>query len=101
MSFWQRHIHCELFDFPLIAGRLQPGSEHCSGVRVRAAAQGYTALLVSYKHGHIHLSARITIAAYLPLKVSLGPLPSNLFTDVNYSFVLANLVKILTAQNRF
>lgn len=60
---------------PLLAGRLPPGSEHCSGVRVRAEAQGYTALLVSYKHGHVHLSAQITIAAYLPLKVSLGPLP--------------------------
>ncbi|KAF6120710.1 nucleoporin 210 [Phyllostomus discolor] len=54
--------------FQLLPGRLQPGSEHCSGVRVRAEAQGYTALLVSYKHGHVHLSAQITIAAYLPLK---------------------------------
>lgn len=61
--------------FPPLAGRLHPGPEHCSGVRVRAEAQGYTALLVSYKHGHIHLSAQITIAAYLPLKVSLGPYP--------------------------
>ncbi|XP_036204849.1 nuclear pore membrane glycoprotein 210 isoform X3 [Myotis myotis] len=54
--------------FQLLPGRLQPGSEHCSGVSVRAEAQGHTVLLVSYKHGHIHLSARITIAAYLPLK---------------------------------
>ncbi|KAM5333339.1 nuclear pore membrane glycoprotein 210 [Glossophaga mutica] len=54
--------------FQLLPGRLHPGPEHCSGVRVRAEAQGYTALLVSYKHGHIHLSAQITIAAYLPLK---------------------------------
>ncbi|KAM7132898.1 nuclear pore membrane glycoprotein 210 isoform 2-T2 [Molossus nigricans] len=53
--------------FQPLPGRLQPGPEHCSGVRVRAEAQGYTALLVSYKHNHIHLSARITIAAYLPL----------------------------------
>lgn len=37
---------------------------------MRAEAQGYTALLVSSKHGHLQLSARITIAAYLPLKVS-------------------------------
>lgn len=37
---------------------------------MRAEAQGYTTLLVSYMRGHIHLSARITIAAYLPLKVS-------------------------------
>uniref|UniRef100_A0A8C4M9B7 Nucleoporin 210 n=1 Tax=Equus asinus asinus TaxID=83772 RepID=A0A8C4M9B7_EQUAS len=56
--------------FQPLPGRLQPGSEHCSGVRVRAEAQGYTTLLVSYTRGHIHLSARITIAAYLPLKVS-------------------------------
>eukprot|EP00070_Physeter_catodon_P027658 XP_028334552.1 nuclear pore membrane glycoprotein 210 isoform X1 [Physeter catodon] len=54
--------------FQPLPGRLRPGPEHCSGVTVRAEAQGYTALLVSYKHGHIHLSARITIAAYLPLK---------------------------------
>uniref|UniRef100_A0A8C4M8E5 Nucleoporin 210 n=1 Tax=Equus asinus asinus TaxID=83772 RepID=A0A8C4M8E5_EQUAS len=60
--------------FQPLPGRLQPGSEHCSGVRVRAEAQGYTTLLVSYTRGHIHLSARITIAAYLPLKVSRSQL---------------------------
>uniref|UniRef100_A0A8C5V2D1 Nucleoporin 210 n=1 Tax=Microcebus murinus TaxID=30608 RepID=A0A8C5V2D1_MICMU len=54
--------------FQPLPGRLPPGSEHCSGVRVTAEAQGSTTLLVSYKHGHVHLSARITIAAYLPLK---------------------------------
>ncbi|XP_072576304.1 nuclear pore membrane glycoprotein 210 isoform X1 [Vulpes vulpes] len=54
--------------FQPLPGRLQPGSEHCSGVKVRAEVQGYTTLLVSYTHGHSHLSARITIAAYLPLK---------------------------------
>uniref|UniRef100_A0A8C7BNQ6 Nucleoporin 210 n=2 Tax=Neovison vison TaxID=452646 RepID=A0A8C7BNQ6_NEOVI len=54
--------------FQPLPGRLQPGSEHCSGVKVRAEVQGYTTLLVSYRHGHVHLSARITIAAYLPLK---------------------------------
>uniref|UniRef100_A0A452UL49 Nucleoporin 210 n=1 Tax=Ursus maritimus TaxID=29073 RepID=A0A452UL49_URSMA len=43
-------------------------SEHCSGVTVRAEVQGYTTLLVSYRHGPTHLSARITIAAYLPLR---------------------------------
>lgn len=58
-----------------IAGRLRPGPDHCSGVTVRAEAQGYTALLVSYKHGHVQLSARVTIAAYLPLKVSPRPRP--------------------------
>ncbi|XP_011806045.1 PREDICTED: LOW QUALITY PROTEIN: nuclear pore membrane glycoprotein 210 [Colobus angolensis palliatus] len=54
--------------FQPLPGRLPPGSEHCSGVRVKAEAQGSTTLLVSYRHGHIHLSAKITIAAYLPLK---------------------------------
>ncbi|XP_016796005.3 nuclear pore membrane glycoprotein 210 isoform X2 [Pan troglodytes] len=54
--------------FQPLPGRLPPGSEHCSGVRVKAEAQGSTTLLVSYRHGHVHLSAKITIAAYLPLK---------------------------------
>uniref|UniRef100_A0A8D1VQ39 BIG2 domain-containing protein n=1 Tax=Sus scrofa TaxID=9823 RepID=A0A8D1VQ39_PIG len=54
--------------FQPLPGRLRPGPEHCSGITVRAEAQGHTTLLVTYKHGHIHLSARITIAAYLPLK---------------------------------
>ncbi|KFO36369.1 Nuclear pore membrane glycoprotein 210 [Fukomys damarensis] len=60
--------------FQPLPGRLPPGSEHCSGVRVRAEAQGSTMLLVSYTHGHIHLSARITIAAYLPLE-AVDPSP--------------------------
>uniref|UniRef100_A0A8C4PQT1 Nucleoporin 210 n=1 Tax=Equus asinus asinus TaxID=83772 RepID=A0A8C4PQT1_EQUAS len=64
--------------FQPLPGRLQPGSEHCSGVRVRAEAQGYTTLLVSYTRGHIHLSARITIAAYLPLKASSVTLGSSI-----------------------
>ncbi|XP_003894113.2 nuclear pore membrane glycoprotein 210 isoform X1 [Papio anubis] len=54
--------------FQPLPGRLPPGSEHCSGVQVKAEAQGSTTLLVSYRHGHVHLSAKITIAAYLPLK---------------------------------
>lgn len=54
--------------FQPLPERLQPGAEHCSGIRVQAEAQGYTTLLVSYQHGHVHLSARITIAAYLPLR---------------------------------
>ncbi|XP_007948814.1 nuclear pore membrane glycoprotein 210 [Orycteropus afer afer] len=54
--------------FQPLPGRLKPGSDYCSGVKVQAETQGYTTLLVSYKHNHIHLSARITIAAYLPLK---------------------------------
>ncbi|XP_012510384.1 PREDICTED: HIG1 domain family member 1A, mitochondrial [Propithecus coquereli] len=45
---------------------------HCSKqytrIRVGAEAQGSTTLLVSYKHCHGHLRARITITAYLPLK---------------------------------
>lgn len=54
--------------FELLDGRLAPGQDRCSGVRVKAVAAGYTMLTVSYTHGNVHLSARITIAAYLPLK---------------------------------
>ncbi|XP_006023963.1 nuclear pore membrane glycoprotein 210 isoform X1 [Alligator sinensis] len=54
--------------FKPLQGRLKPLSDYCSGVRVKAEAQGYTTLVVSYTHGHVHLSASITIAAYLPLK---------------------------------
>lgn len=54
-----------------LTGRLKPTADFCSGVRVKAETQGYTTLVVSYTHGHVHLSASITIAAYLPLKVSL------------------------------
>eukprot|EP00073_Rattus_norvegicus_P046194 XP_017448342.1 PREDICTED: nuclear pore membrane glycoprotein 210 isoform X1 [Rattus norvegicus] len=54
--------------FQPLPGRLPPGPEHCSGVKVRADAQGSTTLLVSYTHGHVHLGAKITLAAYLPLK---------------------------------
>ncbi|XP_037334069.2 nuclear pore membrane glycoprotein 210 [Pungitius pungitius] len=54
--------------FQLLDGRLAPGQEHCSGVRAKALAPGYTVLTVSYTHGNIHLSVKITIAAYLPLR---------------------------------
>ncbi|XP_060793096.1 nuclear pore membrane glycoprotein 210 [Neoarius graeffei] len=54
--------------FQLQQGRLPPGQQHCSGVRVQAISPGYTNLLVSYTHGNVHLSAKITIAAYLPLR---------------------------------
>ncbi|XP_047462867.1 nuclear pore membrane glycoprotein 210 isoform X2 [Mugil cephalus] len=54
--------------FELLAGRLAPGQDHCSGVRAKALAPGYTMLTVSYTHGNVHLSAKITIAAYLPLR---------------------------------
>ncbi|KAM3871773.1 nuclear pore membrane glycoprotein 210 [Diretmus argenteus] len=54
--------------FQLLEGRLAPGQDHCSGVRAEALAPGYTVLTVSYTHGNVHLSAKITIAAYLPLR---------------------------------
>ncbi|KAK2534436.1 Nup210 [Columba livia] len=54
--------------FRPLPGRLKPTADFCSGVRVKAETQGYTTLVVSYTHGHVHLSASITIAAYLPLK---------------------------------
>lgn len=54
--------------FQLLDGRMAPGQEHCSGVRAKALAPGYTVLTVSYTHGNVHLSVKITIAAYLPLR---------------------------------
>ncbi|XP_073327221.1 nuclear pore membrane glycoprotein 210 [Pagrus major] len=54
--------------FQLLHERMAPGQDHCSGVRAKALAPGYTMLTVSYTHGNVHLSAKITIAAYLPLK---------------------------------
>ncbi|XP_017690370.1 PREDICTED: nuclear pore membrane glycoprotein 210 [Lepidothrix coronata] len=54
--------------FSPLEGRLKPTADFCSGVRVRAEAQGYTTLVVSYTHGHVHLSASIAIAAFLPLR---------------------------------
>ncbi|XP_064156387.1 nuclear pore membrane glycoprotein 210 [Anguilla rostrata] len=54
--------------FQLLQGRLAPGQGHCSGVRVEALAPGHTTLQVTYAHGAVHLSAKITIAAYKPLK---------------------------------
>ncbi|GLD49968.1 nuclear pore membrane glycoprotein 210 isoform X1 [Lates japonicus] len=54
--------------FQMLDGRLVPGHDHCSGVRAKALAPGYTLLTVSYTHGNVHLSAKITIAAYLPLR---------------------------------
>lgn len=58
--------------FQLLEGRLVPGVSHCSGVRVKSLTPGYTNLLVSYTHSNVHLSAKITIAAYPPLK-SIDP----------------------------
>ncbi|XP_028309349.1 nuclear pore membrane glycoprotein 210 isoform X2 [Gouania willdenowi] len=54
--------------FEMLDGRLAPGQDHCSAVRAKALSPGYTVLTVSYTHGNIHLSAKITIAAYLPLR---------------------------------
>lgn len=54
--------------FEILDGRLAAGQDHCSGVRAKALAPGYTVLSVSYTHGNVHLSAKITIAAYLPLR---------------------------------
>ncbi|XP_078111484.1 nuclear pore membrane glycoprotein 210 isoform X1 [Sander vitreus] len=54
--------------FQLLDERLVPGQGHCSGVKAKALATGYTILTVSYTHGNVHLSAKITIAAYLPLR---------------------------------
>ncbi|KAM9533500.1 nuclear pore membrane glycoprotein 210 isoform 1-T1 [Guaruba guarouba] len=65
--------------FRPLQGRLQPTADFCSGVRVKAETQGYTTLTVSYAHGHVHLSASITIAAYLPLK-AVDPLTVALVT---------------------
>ncbi|XP_061908725.1 nuclear pore membrane glycoprotein 210 isoform X1 [Entelurus aequoreus] len=53
--------------FQQLEGGLAPGVGHCSGVKAKALAPGYTTLLVSYIHGNVHLSAKITIAAYVPL----------------------------------
>ncbi|XP_020785442.2 nuclear pore membrane glycoprotein 210 isoform X2 [Boleophthalmus pectinirostris] len=83
--------------FQLLDGRLAPGQDHCSGVRVKAVAAGYTTLTVSYTHGNVHLSAKITIAAYLPLKavdpvfvavVTLGSSKDMLFEGGPWPWVL-------------
>uniref|UniRef100_A0A3B4AQW5 BIG2 domain-containing protein n=1 Tax=Periophthalmus magnuspinnatus TaxID=409849 RepID=A0A3B4AQW5_9GOBI len=83
--------------FELLDGRLAPGQDHCSGVRVKAVTAGYTTLTVSYTHGNVHLSAKITIAAYLPLKavdpvsvavVTLGSSKDMLFVGGPWPWVL-------------
>ncbi|XP_045146070.1 nuclear pore membrane glycoprotein 210 [Echinops telfairi] len=96
--------------FQPLPGRLPPGAEHCSGVQVRAETQGYTTLLVSYKHSHIHLSAKITIAAYLPLKpvdpssvalVTLGSSKEMLFEGGPRPWVLepSKFFRNITSEN--
>uniref|UniRef100_A0A4W3I726 Nucleoporin 210 n=1 Tax=Callorhinchus milii TaxID=7868 RepID=A0A4W3I726_CALMI len=97
--------------FKTVAGRLKPGSEHCSGVRVQAEVQGYTTLMVSYNHGHIYLTASITIAAYLPLiavdpvsvaLVTLGSSKDMLFEGGPRPWVLepSKFFTELTAENK-
>uniref|UniRef100_A0A667Z6W6 Nucleoporin 210 n=1 Tax=Myripristis murdjan TaxID=586833 RepID=A0A667Z6W6_9TELE len=54
--------------FQMLKGRMTPGEDHCSGVRAKALAPGFTVLTVSYTHANVHLFTKITIAAYLPLR---------------------------------
>ncbi|KAG9483682.1 hypothetical protein GDO78_009547 [Eleutherodactylus coqui] len=54
--------------FKMLPGRLKPGVNFCSGITVQAETPGYSAIFVSYTHGHVHLRAKIIVAAYLPLK---------------------------------
>uniref|UniRef100_A0A8C7E6N4 Nucleoporin 210 n=1 Tax=Naja naja TaxID=35670 RepID=A0A8C7E6N4_NAJNA len=65
--------------FSPFQGRLKPTPEYCSGIRVKAETQGHSSLVVSYTHDHIHLSASITIAAYLPIKI-IDPISAALVT---------------------
>ncbi|MBN3325349.1 PO210 protein, partial [Atractosteus spatula] len=96
--------------FKFLEGRLKPGQDYCSGVRVQALATGDTVLLVSYTHGHLHLSARITIAAYQPLKaidpvsvalVTLGSSKDMLFEGGPKPWVLepSKFFRNLTAED--
>ncbi|VTJ87902.1 Hypothetical predicted protein [Marmota monax] len=96
--------------FQPLPGRLPPGPEHCGGVRVKAEARGSTTLLVSYRHGHVHLSASLTIAAYLPLRavdpssvavVTLGSSKDMLFEGGPRPWVLepARFFRNLTSED--
>ncbi|XP_028679797.1 nuclear pore membrane glycoprotein 210 [Erpetoichthys calabaricus] len=96
--------------FRLLPGRLNAGPEYCSGVRVQAEGLGYTTLHVSYTHGRIHLDARITIAAYEPLKavdpvsvalVTLGSSKDMLFEGGPKPWVLepSKFFRNLTAED--
>ncbi|XP_030623640.1 nuclear pore membrane glycoprotein 210 [Chanos chanos] len=96
--------------FELLEGRLPPGQDHCSGVRVKAVSPGYTNLLVSYTHGNVHLNAKITIAAYPPLKavdplsvavVTLGSSKDMLFEGGPKPWVLepSKFFRNLTAED--
>ncbi|XP_038668645.1 nuclear pore membrane glycoprotein 210 [Scyliorhinus canicula] len=96
--------------FKTTEGRLEPGPKHCSGIRVQAEAQGYTTLVVSYSHGHVYLTATITIVAYVPLKaidpvsvalVTLGSSKDMLFEGGPRPWVLepSKFFTDLTAEN--
>ncbi|KAK6473904.1 nuclear pore membrane glycoprotein 210-like [Huso huso] len=96
--------------FSPLEGRLQPGQDYCSGVRVHAEAPGYTTLHVSYTHGQVHLSAKITIATYQPLKaidpvavalVTLGSSKDMLFEGGPKPWVLepSKFFRNLTAED--
>ncbi|VTJ83135.1 Hypothetical predicted protein [Marmota monax] len=94
----------------LTQGGCPPGPEHCGGVRVKAEARGSTTLLVSYTHGHVHLSASLTITAYLPLRavdpssvavVTLGSSKDMLFEGGPRPWVLepAKFFRNLTSED--
>uniref|UniRef100_A0A8B9HPV2 Nucleoporin 210 n=1 Tax=Astyanax mexicanus TaxID=7994 RepID=A0A8B9HPV2_ASTMX len=97
--------------FQLLEGEpLPPGQDHCSGVRVQALAPGYTSVLVSYTHGNVHLNAKITIAAYPPLRavdppsvavVTLGSSKDMLFEGGPKPWVLepSKFFRNLTAED--
>ncbi|KAJ8384181.1 hypothetical protein AAFF_G00207990 [Aldrovandia affinis] len=96
--------------FQLLEGRLAPGQGHCSGVQVEGLAPGHTTLQVTYTHGPVHLSAKITIAAYQPLKavdpvsvavVTLGSSKDMLFEGGPKPWVLepSKFFRNLTAED--
>ncbi|XP_031421461.1 nuclear pore membrane glycoprotein 210 [Clupea harengus] len=96
--------------FQMLEGRLTLGKDHCSGVRAQALAPGYTSVVVSYTHGNVHLNAKITIAAYPPLKavdpasvalVTLGSSKDMLFEGGPRPWVLepSRFFRNLTAED--
>ncbi|KAJ8257931.1 hypothetical protein GJAV_G00191270 [Gymnothorax javanicus] len=110
-SHFQLHVQMETQGvFQLLQGSLSPGQGHCSGVKVEALAPGHTTLQVTYTHGAVHLSAKITIAAYKPLKavdpvsvavVTLGSSKDMLFEGGPKPWVLepSKFFRNLTAED--
>ncbi|XP_061114891.1 nuclear pore membrane glycoprotein 210 [Conger conger] len=110
-SHFQLQVHMETQGvFQLLQGSLAPGLGHCSGVQVEALAPGHTSLQVTYTHGQVHLSAKITIAAYKPLKavdpvsvavVTLGSSKDMLFEGGPKPWVLepSKFFRKLTAED--